>query len=149
MANIFCTKCGTQMPDNATVCPSCGHIRTSVLAPPTRPSARVSGPANPLVGQETQGFFAILLDTSFSDFISLKLIGFFYILGCIVAVISALVSLVGAFNKSAGAGFVALILTPIGLILSIIGIRCILEMVAAVFRIAENTTEMAKNPNRQ
>jgi hypothetical protein len=92
---------------------------------------------------------AILLDTSFSDFITLRLIGLFYILGCIVAVICAVVSLVGAFNKSAGAGFAALILTPIGLVLSVIGIRCILEMAAAVFRIAENTTEMAKNPNRQ
>lgn len=68
MAVVFCTKCGKQVPDNATSCPSCGHARTGITALPASPPPQRLAPANISAGHETPGFFKILLDTSFNDF---------------------------------------------------------------------------------
>jgi|GEM_PF-1166817 hypothetical protein len=156
MANVFCTKCGQQVPDNATVCPSCGHARTGIPTSPARPPAQGLAPANVSVGHKTPGFFRILLDTSFNDFITLKLIKFFYILGCIVFAIGAFIAvhiavwvytqgfLVSNAERIAG----VLILWPVLFVVLVVLLRVWLELLASVFRIAENTTEMAADLNK-
>ena len=160
MANVVCTKCGQQVPDNATVCPSCGHARTGIPTPPARPPAQGLVPANVSVGHKTPGFFKILLDTSFSDFITLKLIKFFYILGCILNAIGAFIVLPIAvwvyfqgfqgFQPSNAERIAAvLIASPVLFIVGVVLLRVWLELVASVFRIAENTTEMAADLNTQ
>lgn len=147
------------MSDNATICPSCGHARTGIPAPPVRPSPQRLAPANVSVGHETPGFFKILLDTSFNDFITLKLIKFFYILGCILSAIDAFIGvpiavwvyaqayLTNVSNAERIAGIV--ILSPILFIVEVVLLRVWLELVASVFRIAENTTVMAADLNQR
>ena len=116
-------------------------------------------PANVSVGHETPGFFKILLDTSFNDFITLKLIKFFYILGCILSAIDAFIGvpiavwiyaqayLINVSNAERIAGIV--ILAPILFIVEVVLLRVWLELVASVFRIAENTTVMAADLNQR
>ena len=162
MANVFCTKCGQQVPDNATVCPSCGHARTGIPTSPASPPAQKFAPANVSVGRKTPGFFKILLDTSFNDFITLKLIKFFYILDCAVCAIGAFIVVpiaVWVFpqgllpqgfqvsNAERVAG--VLILPPVLFIVGVVLLRVWLELVASIFRIAENTTEMADDLNKR
>lgn len=148
MANVFCTKCGKQVPDNATSCPSCGHARTGIPISPARAPAQVPAAANVSVGHETPGFFKILLDASFSDFITLKLIKWLYILGCIVQGIGTFITVWEYTQSFVGRIAGVLILWPVLFIVSVVLLRVGLELLAAVFRIAENTTEMAADLNK-
>jgi Domain of unknown function (DUF4282)/zinc-ribbon domain len=160
MASVFCTKCGQQLPDNASVCPSCGHARTGITTPPASPPPQRFVPANVPVGRKTPGFFRILLDTSFNDFITLKLIKFFYILGCIVfAIVAFIVVPIAILEYSQGFQGLQLsnaerigavvIASPVSFIVGVVLLRVYLELVASVFRIAENTTVMAADLNEQ
>jgi Domain of unknown function (DUF4282)/zinc-ribbon domain len=154
MANLFCTKCGKQVPENVSSCPSCGHARTGITTPPANPPAPVfASPIALPVGRKAPGFFRILLDTSFNDFITLKLIKFFYILGSIVFLIAAFV-LVWQYAQlllpTSGERIAALlILSPILFIVAVVLLRVYLELVASIFRIAENTTVMAADLNKR
>ncbi len=158
MANVFCTKCGQQLPDNSTTCPSCGHARTAIpISPPPSSPSQGRAPANVSAGHKTPGFFRILLDASFSDFITLKLIKFFYILGSIVFAIGAFIVVPIAVwtypqpfvVSNAERIAVVAVLSPVLFIVALVLLRVYLELVASIFRIAENTTEMAADLNNR
>ena len=92
---------------------------------------------------QTKGFFASLFDYSFSSLITTKIIKFVYVLTTIVVAIYYLLFVVIAFAASTVPG--ALVLLVFGPIVSVVGLiwaRILLELVAAQFRIMENTGQL-------
>ena len=94
--------------------------------------------------REKKGFLGALFDFSFSEFITVKLIKILYILGIIFSTIVAIIFIVSGFNISTGVGIIFLILSPIIFLLYVILIRIWLEIIIVVFKIAENTKQLAE-----
>jgi len=94
--------------------------------------------------QEKKGFLGALFDFSFSEFITIKLIKILYILGIIFSTIVAIVFIVSGFNISTGVGIIFLILSPLIFLLYVILIRIWLEIIIVIFKIAENTKQLAE-----
>jgi len=95
-------------------------------------------------------FFGALFDMSFSEFITTKLVKVLYILllcligiGLVVAAFSGLATMFrrGGFL----AGLVMVIAAPVVALVYVIVVRMWMEMTIVLFRIAENTAEIAKN----
>ena len=132
MATSYCTRCGTLIPDSENSCPSCGAARQGV--------ARSPGDG----ADEDTSFFQALFDLSFSTFITLKFIKTIYIIGLILG---ALVQLGFAFSGASNGGQLGLRLfgAVIGWFIWTVIFRVWLEIIAAVFRIAENTSLMVRH----
>ena len=94
--------------------------------------------------REKKGFLGALFDFSFSEFITVKLIKILYILGIIFSTIVAIIFIVSGFNISTGVGIIFLILSPIIFLLYVILIRIYLEIIIVIFKIAENTKQLAE-----
>lgn len=96
--------------------------------------------------EQQKGFFASLFDFSFTSFVTLKLVKFLFALGLIGGVIGALVFIVSGFIQGAPPLMIAtaVVLAPLSLALFIIYLRVILEMLVVLFRIADNTGEIAR-----
>ena len=86
-----------------------------------------------------------LMDTSFTEFITLKLLKFIYILGLIGIVLSIGVTALAAFSQGFFYGIGGLIVGAIAIVLSALVLRVYMELIAVVFRIAKNTREIADN----
>ena len=84
-------------------------------------------------------FFGSLFDFSFSRFVTLRLVKFFYVVAMIVLALVMLVVIASGFTEAvSGVWFV---LGPI-LALLLLMIRVWLELVVVVFRIDETATEI-------
>ena len=93
---------------------------------------------------EPKGFIAVLLDLSFTEFITTRIIKILYILGIFFAGLGSLAVLVGGVTSGSVFGALgALIITPIIFVLYVLIIRVWLELIIVIFRIAENTGRMA------
>lgn len=91
-----------------------------------------------------RGFFASLFDFSFSSFITIRLIKVIYALFIAGSAVFALLFVASAFRASALFGlFVLLIVAPVLFFFYVILARVYLELVVAIFRIAENTSILA------
>ncbi len=90
------------------------------------------------------GFFAALLDFSFSSFITTRLLKWVYIA---ILAVAGLVGL-GYIVKSLGSGFtgaiVALVVTPVAYLFLAIMTRIGVELTIVMFLIAENTAQTAE-----
>ena len=86
-----------------------------------------------------------MLDTTFSEFVTLKLLKFIYILGLIAIVLSIGFTALAAFSQGFFYGIGGLIVGAIAIILSALVLRVYMELIAVVFRIAKNTREIADN----
>jgi uncharacterized membrane protein len=96
-------------------------------------------------GMETQmGFVASLLDRSFSQFITPKLVKILFVLGIIASVIYPIIFIVSGFRGSVSAGILMLILSPLFFLLMVIILRVYLELILIMFRIEENTRGLRK-----
>ena len=95
------------------------------------------------------GFFGALFDMSFSEFITTKLIKVLYVLllcligiGLVVGVLSGLSTM---FRRGGLlAGLVTVIVVPVVALILVIGARMWMETIIVLFRIAENTSDIAK-----
>lgn len=85
---------------------------------------------------------AALFDLEFNQFITLKLVKVLYVIGMVIAAIATLVFAFSGFQTSAMAGLITLIVSPVVLLLWLLGLRVYLELVVALIRIAQNTSEM-------
>jgi hypothetical protein len=94
--------------------------------------------------QEVKGFFASLFDFSFTSFVTTKLIKFLYVLGILLAALGGLFLIITAFSQGVLPGLGALIIAPLFLLLGIMYLRVILEVLIVIFRISENTAEIAR-----
>ncbi|OEU76612.1 MAG: hypothetical protein BA869_06260 [Desulfuromonadales bacterium C00003107] len=90
-------------------------------------------------------FFASLFDMSFSEFVTIRLIKILYILGIASAVFIGLSMLITGFSNGIGPGIVSLVVTPLVVGIYILMVRIWLELIVVMFKIAENTSQMAKN----
>ena len=91
-----------------------------------------------------KGFFGALFDFSFTNFVTLKLVKFLFALGLLGGVLGAIFLLVASFAQGTQSGLIALAGVPLGLALFTIYLRVILETLVVLFRIAENTGEIAR-----
>lgn len=88
-----------------------------------------------------KGFFGVLFDFSFGEFLTVRIIKFLYILGIVFSGIYALIILVTLVG-SAGVGglFLGLVLAPVVFCVGVLMTRVWLEVLIVMFRIAENTS---------
>jgi len=96
-----------------------------------------------------KGFFGALLDLSFSEFVTTKIIKFIYVLLLVLIAIGYLVGIIVGFTRDAGSGLLMLIVGAIGALVAVIFARVYMEILIVLFRIAENTTEMARQGQPQ
>jgi membrane protein YqaA with SNARE-associated domain len=83
----------------------------------------------------SEGFYKALFDTSFSEFIIPKIISVLFIIGMIMSGISALALVVLAFTQSILGGILALFLSPVYFLISVIVIRFYFEIIVILFKI--------------
>jgi hypothetical protein len=93
---------------------------------------------------EPRGFLASLFDTSFSSLITTRVIRVIYIISMVVIGLAALAWTAAAFAQSVGFGLLVLVIVaPLVSLLYLIYTRVLLEVIIALFRIMENTGELA------
>jgi uncharacterized membrane protein len=98
--------------------------------------------------QDRKGFFGSLFDLSFTSLVTTRIIKVLYVLAIIVIGLYALAFIAGGFSNSASAGVVVLlIVAPLFTLVSLIYTRVLLEVIIALFRIMENTSELVAHAN--
>ena len=88
---------------------------------------------------ESRGFFGMLFDLSFNEFVTIRVIKILFIVTIICAGIISVSILVAGFAAGGLAALGALIFAPIVFLLGVIISRIWLEIVIVMFRIEENT----------
>ena len=89
-------------------------------------------------------FFKALFDFTFTEFVTIKIIKFLYILTIFVSALTWLGVLIYSFSlRSAGAVIGAIIFCPIGFFLQVVFARVGYEILFVVFGIADHTRDMA------
>jgi hypothetical protein len=90
-----------------------------------------------------KSFFKALFDFSFKSYITPKIIRIIFGIVIVISAIGALFLAAASFEANAAVGAVVLIvIAPIVFLFYVIMYRVMLEVVMAVFTIAENTTRM-------
>lgn len=163
----FCEVCGTRLqlasppPMQPVYAPPppgpTAEVGGTTYPPPLMPAAGAGapppraqyapGPYLPAGGQPAQterGFFSRLFDFSFESFITPSIIKVLFIIYIVVVGLGALAMAVAAFTQSTVLGILTLlILAPIGAFLYILLGRVSLELIIILFRIHDNTEQMA------
>ena len=97
---------------------------------------------------DTQGFLGSIFDLSFTEFITIRIIKFLFILGIIFAAIGTLLLIVTGFSNGIGAGILSLVLSPLIFLVYVLLARIWCEMIIVIFRIAENTGRLVDQGNQ-
>ncbi|MEZ4503096.1 MAG: DUF4282 domain-containing protein [Dehalococcoidia bacterium] len=92
-----------------------------------------------------KNFFGRLFDFSFSEFITGSVIRFVYMLLVVLSGLGALAFLIGGLARGGGAAIGALVFAPIAFLVYVLLARIWLEVLIVIFRIAENTEEIARH----
>jgi hypothetical protein len=93
-----------------------------------------------------KGFVARLFDLSFTSFITPMIIRALYIIGLLVAFIAGVVAVVAAlFDNGFWAFIWAAIFAPVWFVVTAVILRVWMEILIAIFRIAQATIETARN----
>ena len=95
---------------------------------------------------EKKGIVGCLMDLSFQDFVTIRIIPILYIVAIVVAALVSLGIIVSGLSSGHGAaGATALIVGPIMFVFNVLMARIWLELVIAIFRVADNTRRMAES----
>ncbi|MBX3142068.1 MAG: DUF4282 domain-containing protein [Trueperaceae bacterium] len=98
---------------------------------------------------DSQSFFSKLFDMSFTQYVTPSIIRIIFVLSIVMAGIAAIGVFTTASTTFGGAGvLLGLLLAVVGFILYVVFARMGLEVVIALFRIAENTRVIADNARR-
>jgi hypothetical protein len=92
--------------------------------------------------------FAPLLDFRFTQFITVRIIQVLYLVGIVIIALYTLAGVIGVFQAGAVKGILALILSPLVFLISVLILRVYLEIIAVLFRIADNTSRLVNNAER-
>ncbi len=87
--------------------------------------------------ENQKGFVGMIFDSSFSEFVTTRVIKVLLYLAMIVNAIWTIVIIVGGFSQGVLAGIIALILSPLIYIILMLIARIYLELLIVVFRIAD------------
>ena len=93
--------------------------------------------------EEKKCFCTCLFDLSFSELITMRIIKVLYAIGIAIAGIAGLYLIVMAFTKGFGPGLLHVIAAPIVFIFLVIVLRVCMELVLTLFKIEENTRNLA------
>jgi hypothetical protein len=97
---------------------------------------------------ELAGILPALKDLSFSQFITVSLVKFIYVLGLILLALGFVFAVFSGLSQGFG-GIIYVLGAVIGFVLGVLWLRVTLEMVVVVFRIADNTAVIAKQARSQ
>lgn len=138
MAN--CSECGKPLQPGSAFCVFCG-ARAS--APP------VSLPGLDPAPAPRRGFLRSLFDLSFTSLVTTKIIKMLYVLWMIVIGLLAIAFVVVAFRVNSTLGAVVLlVVAPVAALFYLVCVRVGLELVIALFRVMENTSELVAQGRR-
>ncbi|HSW38495.1 MAG TPA: DUF4282 domain-containing protein [Acidobacteriota bacterium] len=95
--------------------------------------------------EQEKSFFSKLFDFSFREFVTPTVVGIVYGIMVVLAMIAALGFIVTGFGIKWYVGLLFLIVSPVVFLFLVILARLYLEIVVAMVRIAQNTTNMIKD----
>lgn len=97
-------------------------------------------------GRQREQFFDItaLFDWKFTRFITVDLVKVLYLVGIALLALGALAFGISGFSESVVMGLFTLIIAPIMFVIWVLFLRVYLELIVALFKIAHNTSAMAK-----
>lgn len=125
---MFCQNCGKQVDNNVEFCPECGY--------------RVKGVSSSEIKAQARGFFSILFDSSFTDFITLKIVKFIFIIGLVLIGLATVAIIFSSFQGSTTTGLFMLILSPVFFIFMVMIHRIYCEILIVIFKVAEYLREI-------
>ena len=91
----------------------------------------------------TKSLLATLFDFSFTHFVTAKLVKLLFALGILGALIGAFQFIAGGFDKNAGWGVLAILVSPVVFLVFCLLVRVALEIIIVLFRIAESVQVLA------
>src|SRR6476620_2981641 len=94
---------------------------------------------------EVRAILDLVLDFSFKRFVTPRLIRVLYALSLIAATLAALAWMVSGFQIGLLSGLVTLVAGPLAFLLYVLVARVMMEIILAIFQIAEHTR---RNPGR-
>ncbi len=100
-----------------------------------KPAGRKSEYNADSLQKQGKGFFAALLDMSFSEMVTPKIIRIIYIIGLIGIALGALGGIVTSLATAGTAGLISVIAAPIGAIIGVIFLRVYMELIILLFNI--------------
>ena len=132
---MFCTSCGASNLNDAEFCVNCGESTSQDQG--KEKSSRPKGLKDVSVLKKG-GFLHALFDFSFDHLFTPKIIKLLYGLSIFSAGLIAILFVIFGFSVSTGFGIFALLIgAPLIFLLAVICCRIYLELIVAVFRIAE------------
>lgn len=91
---------------------------------------------------EVRVLFGLLFDFSFKRFLTPRLVRILYSLSLLAALLSALAWVARGFSEGFMKGVFALVTGPIAFLLYVLTARVMMEVVLAIFRIAEHIEKL-------
>jgi len=141
---MFCTSCGASNLDDAEFCVNCGESMSQDQG--KGKSSRPKGLRDVSLLKKG-GFLQALFDFSFNHFFTPKIIRLLYALSIFCAGLIAILFIIFGFSTSTGFGiFTLLIGAPLIFLLAAIYSRICLELMTAIFRIAETLVNKGEKP---
>jgi hypothetical protein len=141
---MFCTCCGASNLDDAEFCVNCGESthQTQGKEKSSSPKALKDG-----LVLKKGGFLQTLFDFSFTHFFTPKIIKLLYGLSIFFAGLIGILFIIFGFSASTGFGIFALLIgAPLIFLLAVICSRIYLELMIAVFRIADSLASRGEKP---
>jgi hypothetical protein len=140
----FCPRCG------AALQPEPGQEQPAAYQPAIDPGGAASMviPQSDAPITTAGGFFSALFDFSFSTFVTTRIIKVLYILSIVLAGLAALGLFFSLAFQGVGGVIGGIIVAPLLFLFYVILARVWMEIIIVLFRIAENTFEIARNSRR-
>lgn len=111
-------------------------------APPLPPPDPLRPGVVGLILVEVRQLFGLLFDFSFKRFLTPRLVRILYSLSLLAAVLSALAWVARGFSEGIMKGLFALVTGPVAFLLYVLTARVLMEVVLAIFRIAEHIEKL-------
>ncbi|MDX2243678.1 MAG: DUF4282 domain-containing protein [Leptolyngbyaceae cyanobacterium bins.302] len=93
----------------------------------------------------SKGFFQVLFDFSFTEFITPRIVGVIYAIVVALLTLAALGIIFSSLPRGIGATIGALIVAPLFFLLYVLFFRVVLESMVAAMYTANNTAQIAEN----
>lgn len=111
-------------------------------SPPSKPLVPVSA-----VWSELRALLDLVLDFSFRRFVTPRLIRVLYVLSLLAAVLAAIAWMIGGFGISWTYGLFTVVTGPVAFVLYVLVARVAMEVLLAIFQIAEYAQRNAPPAN--